>query len=125
MNLEQIAMVCHEANRAYCLTLGDASQPIWDDAPEWQRDSARNGVKFHLANPNSTQSQSHAEWLKQKKAEGWKYGAVKDSEKKEHPCFVPYSELPAEQKAKDALFVGVIRALEPMHAPENSTPIRD
>jgi len=35
---------------------------------------------------------------------------VEDPEKKEHPCFVPYTELPPEQKAKDHIFVGVARA---------------
>jgi hypothetical protein len=39
--IDQVARVCHEANRAYCQTLGDNSQPAWDDAPEWQKDSAR------------------------------------------------------------------------------------
>jgi hypothetical protein len=38
---------------------------------------------------------------------------VKDAEKKEHPCFRPYDELPAEQKIKDALFIAVVHALRP------------
>lgn len=32
-------------------------------------------------------------------------------EKKQHPCMVPYAELPPEQKAKDSIFVGVVRAM--------------
>ena len=63
------------------------------------------------ANPGSEPSHSHEEWLKEKAATGWKYGPVKDLAKKEHPCFVPYDELPPEQKAKNALFVGVVNAL--------------
>jgi hypothetical protein len=38
------ARAAHEANRAYCGALGDWSQPSWDAAPQWQKDSARNGV---------------------------------------------------------------------------------
>ena len=110
---EEIARVCHEANRAYCLSLDDISQLPWHEAPEWQRTSALNGVNFHLAHPNSKPSHSHEEWFKEKKATGWKYGPVKDPENKEHPCFVPYDELPDEQKAKDALFVAIVRALGP------------
>ena len=111
MTPTDIARVCHETNRAYCQTLGDNSQPTWEEAPEWQRTSVINGVNFHLANPGSEASHSHEEWLKEKAATGWKYGPVKDLAKKEHPCFVPYDELPPEQKAKNALFVGVVNAL--------------
>lgn len=108
---EQIAKVCHETNRAYCQAISDSSQPAWEEAPEWQRSSAINGVNFHLSNPNSKPAHSHEEWLKEKEATGWKYGPTKDPSKKEHPCFVPYEQLPADQKAKDSLFVGVVNAL--------------
>lgn len=111
MKAEQIAKVAHEVNRAYCLALGDSSQVAWEDAPQWQRDSAINGVNFHLANPTAGPDHSHDEWLKEKQATGWKYGPVKNPETKEHPCFVSYEELPAEQKAKDYLFRGVVHAM--------------
>jgi hypothetical protein len=110
-SIEQIARVAHEVNRAYCLALGDASQAAWEDAPQWQKDSAINGVKFHLAHPGAGPDHSHVEWLKEKEAAGWKYGPVKDAEKKEHPCFVPYDALPVDQKAKDYLFRGVVHAI--------------
>lgn len=112
MDRKQIARVAHEINRAYCASLGDASQPAWEDAPEWQQGSALANVDMHLAKPDATPEQSHESWLAQKLAEGWKYGPVKDAEKKEHPCCVPYAELPAEQKAKDYLFRGVVHALK-------------
>ena len=44
LNPALIASVCHEANRAYCLALGDDSQLPWSDAPDWQRESAVSGV---------------------------------------------------------------------------------
>ena len=108
----QIAKTCHEVNRAYCQSIGDNSQPAWSDAPEWQRTSAINGVGYHLSNPDSKPEDSHNSWLEEKKRTGWKYGPVKDPEKKEHPCFVPYDELPPEQQVKDALFLGVVRSFE-------------
>lgn len=111
--VENIARVAHEVNRAYCAALGDESQPAWEHAPQWQKDSAATGARMHLANPGATPEQSHESWLAQKAAEGWKWGPVKDPEKKEHPCFVPYSELPESQRAKDYLFRGVVHALRP------------
>lgn len=104
----ELARLAHEINRAYCASLGDTSQPSWDDAPQWQKDSAIKGVQFHLENPNAKPEDSHNSWLEQKRAEGWTYGAVKDAEKKEHPCFVPYDMLPTSQKSKDFLFIAVV-----------------
>lgn len=108
----QIAKVCHEANASYCRTLGDVSQYNWEDAPDWQKQSAFKGVEFHLANPDSTPADSHNSWLAEKERDGWKLGPVKDPEKKEHPCFVPYEELPEAQRLKDYLFFGVVRSFE-------------
>lgn len=108
-----IAMVCHEANRAYCRTIGDNSQQGWNEAPVWQRQSAMKGVEFCVANPDASPSANHESWLKEKESEGWKYGEVKDVNKKEHPCYVPYDQLPEAQKAKDALFKSIVGALAP------------
>lgn len=108
MKRELIARVAHEINRAYCASQGDTTQPTWEEAPEWQKASALVGVDMHLANPDATPEQSHESWLAQKTADGWKYGEVKDAEKKEHPCFKPYAELPEAQKAKDYLFKAVV-----------------
>ncbi len=113
MEINDIAKICHEVNRAYCKSLGDDSQPIWDLAPEWQKRSAVNGVAFHLENPQSTPQSSHESWLAEKSKDGWKFGLKKDAEKKEHPCFVPYLQLPAEQRAKDFIFLAIVRSLEP------------
>lgn len=112
MKREQIACIAHEVNRAYCASLGDDSQPAWEEAPEWQQESILAGVDMHLANPEATPETSHASWLEQKIADGWQYGEEKDLEAKLHPCCVPYEELPPEQKAKDFLFRGVVHALK-------------
>lgn len=106
-----IAAGAHEINRAYCLALGDASQLPWGEAPEWQMDSAIKGVEFHLANPDADASTSHTSWFAHKIANGWRYGAVKDAAKKEHPCLVPFNELPREQQAKDHLFKAAVHIL--------------
>lgn len=99
-----IAQACHEANRAYCQSIGDHSQPPWYDAPQWQKDSAIKGVMLIAEKPETTPADSHASWSAQKIADGWVYGPTKDAEKKTHPCLRPYDELPIEQRAKDYLF---------------------
>lgn len=111
LTIDQIASVCHETNAAYCRTLEDMSQPTWDEAPDWQKDSAKNGVAFHLKNPKATAAASHENWLKEKEAAGWKYGPEKDVNRKEHPCCVPFKDLPMEQQIKDKLFKAVVDVL--------------
>jgi hypothetical protein len=57
------------------------------------------------------ESAQHEAWCDHKIADGWKYGPVKDAGKKEHPCLVPYDELPPEQKAKDYVFRAIVTSL--------------
>lgn len=109
--IEKVAEACHEINRAYCLALGDKSQYSWSECPEWQKESIRGGVALHLSNPTTSPSDSHNSWLANKLAAGWKHGPVKDLAKMEHPCILPFEELPAEQKAKDFIFKAVVDAL--------------
>lgn len=111
MKIREIARVCHEVNKAVCESLGDSSQVGWDDAEDWQKDSAVNGVRLHLGNPNTTPEMSHENWLKKKVADGWMFGSVKDAAAKIHPCMVPYSELPAGQKTKDYVFKAIVEVL--------------
>jgi len=108
--IELIAAAAHQANRAYCIALDDISQPVWEDAPEWQRSSACNGVKAAL-DPDQTPEKSHEGWLKQKTEEGWRWGPVKDPELKLHPCFLPYGDLPADQRLKDDIFLTTVRSI--------------
>jgi RyR domain len=121
--IEKCAEAAHEMNRIYCEAHGDTSQPTWKSAPEWQRSSAINGVAGALA--GNTPEQSHESWLAEKAATGWKYGPVKNPETKEHPCFVPYAQLPPEQQHKDHLFLSTVNsmwmALAPMLEPTIQT----
>jgi hypothetical protein len=110
-NVEEIAKACHEANKAYCESIGDTSQPSWEDAPEWQRNSAIDGVKNVIDGVVTSPEQSHESWMKEKVDNGWKFGEVKNPETKEHPCIVPYEELPEEQKKKDDIFFGIVNEM--------------
>ena len=107
-----IAKACHQANKAWCESDGDSSQNNWEDAESWQRDSAISGVKFRLENPDAPASAMHDNWSKEKVADGWVYGEVKDVEKKTHPCLVPFEELPLFQQKKDKLFSAIVDALK-------------
>ena len=109
--VEACAQVGHEANRAYCRIIGDYSQAGWDSAPDWQKDSARAGARGILDGSVGSPEDSHASWLSHKESAGWVYGETKDPDAKTHPCMVPYGQLSADQRRKDALFVATVRAV--------------
>lgn len=111
IDVEQVAEMCHEVNRAICEAQGDFSQVEWKDAPEDIKRSAIDGVEFHINNPDSKPSDSHENWMKFKEADGWVYGKYKSSAQKTHPCMRPYEELPFEQKVKDYAFHRIVKTV--------------
>lgn len=110
MTAEHIAYVAHNINRVYCEAIGDPVPPHWEDADQSIKESAVRGVLYTLRH-NATPEMQHEAWMKTRTEQGWKYGPVKDDEKKEHPNLVPYNELPQAARVKDYLFQGVVNAL--------------
>lgn len=108
VDLEHVCRLAHEMLRAWCELNGDHSLPAWEDAPAWQRDSTMDTVRFFADHPTAADSAMHDEWLDQKRRTGWVFGPVKDAELKQHPCIVPFDQLPAEQQFKDRLLRMVI-----------------
>jgi hypothetical protein len=126
MNLvlvEACARVAHEANRAYCIAIGDLSQKSWEAADDWQRDSAIRGVSIALG--GATPEQQHEAWCVDKLENGWAWGPTKDPLAKTHPCLVSYAALPPEQRRKDALYIAVVTAMaSALGSNEDSLAIR-
>ncbi len=89
-SIEACARAAHEVNRAYCIAIGDDSQSTWEHAPKWQRDMITTiGQKIDGALLGQDEG-----------------GALFVGTKK----MVPYASLPPAQRAKDALFLAVVRA---------------
>lgn len=43
----------------------------------------------------------HEVWSQNRLNDGWTYGPVRDDVRKQHPCLVPYEELPESEKDYD------------------------
>jgi len=111
---EKVAEIAHTVNRLYRTRLcSEEPGPTWAEAPDWEQRSVRVGVQAVADNPATTPVDSHSSWMALKQEEGWKHGDVKSAAKKEHPCLLPYDQLPAEQRMKDRLFIAVVRSLLP------------
>jgi hypothetical protein len=110
-NTTRIAECCHEANLALCEAFGDLSQPHWEDAPDWAKDSAIAGVAFLQDHPDAGPVETHENWIREKVASGWKWGPIKDVRRKEHPSMKEYGCLSREEQAKDYVFWAIVKTL--------------
>ncbi len=109
--IEQIAKACHNANRVLQAMLSEPVSASWEESSDHIRASAVDGVIAAINDPDRGPGGSHVGWLKFKEADGWVYGEVKDEVAKTHPCMVPYEQLPPAQKAKDEMFLAIVRSL--------------
>lgn len=44
---------------------------------------------------------THEVWSESRINDGWSYGKNRDDAKKQHPCLIPYDELPESEKEYD------------------------
>jgi hypothetical protein len=110
--IENAAMLCHEANRAFVLSCNrdDRTQLPWASSSDHVRASCIAGVHGVLAKRNTKPGESHESWMKYKLEQGWKIGPIKSEERKEHPNLVPFEKLSVLEQAKDYLFIATALA---------------
>lgn len=46
---------------------------------------------------------AHDMWSRQRMSDGWRYGPERNDSRKEHPCLVPYEQLPESEKQYDRI----------------------
>jgi len=108
--LEQIALVCHEAFRAWCKTLGDTGNPPWEQVEGWRRTFTVDGVRRVL--DGASPADIHDLWVRYKTADGWTRGAQKTPEAKQTPNLVAYDQLHnSDEMKKSALFASTALTL--------------
>lgn len=104
--VQNIARLCHEANRVLQIMLSEEVNPKWDELSEDLKVSTYIGVLNAL--DGSTPQQMHESWMRERILGGWKYGEVLDRDYKVHPNLKPYDELPLEQQYKDTMFLAIV-----------------
>lgn len=107
---EELARVCHEANRALQNILMDTCPTApWDAASQDMKQTAIRGVQF--ARQGRTAEEQHERWRQHKLAMGWQIGPVRNEENRVHPNLVPYNHLPEGEQLKDKLFLAIVEVL--------------
>ena len=111
--INDIAQICHEANRALCKVLGDRVLPEWGALDNESQGITVRAVRYILdQQPAPSLAEIHERWRMDKVMHGWTYGEVTDDAKKTHKNMTLYIDLPVEQKAKDSLFLNIVFSLE-------------
>lgn len=108
--LDDIARLAVNTNASYSAALGENVQH-WDETSPEIRASIVRGILFALRY-NPTPEQNHQNFLDDRLKEGWTYGPEKNVELKQHPDLIPFEHLPAEQKAKNHIFLSLVSSLK-------------
>lgn len=111
MTMEDVARICVNINKEYCLALNDKSKKDWNHLDEEKKREIKKAINEHLIK-NIDPESSHNLWMSEKTKQGWVYGVEINEGERTHPCIVHWSELPKEQKAKDYLFCTIINELK-------------
>ena len=109
---ELIAEFVHETLSSWARLRGMPDYPSWADAEDWMRASTIESVEHTLNHPDAAPGAQHEQWMQQKLRDGWTFGQTKDADAKTHPMLVPFSELPDDERAKDAILIAVVNALK-------------
>jgi hypothetical protein len=118
MTPAEIALLCHEANRAYCRVIGDPIQRPWHELETEHRDDLTGAVTFVLEHPLVAAVDLHERWRSVRTAQGWTWGPRVDFLERRHPGLVDYHLLPDAQARKLELFIGIVSALRAASAHE-------
>ena len=51
--------------------------------------------------PEALARNVHEVWAATRIAQGWRFGPERNDARKEHPCLIPYEELPEEERTYD------------------------
>ncbi len=106
----EIAKICHEANRQYCMNNRLSVNPKWDELPEPMQESIVAGVAEVIADPKVTPTEMHEKWCDFKTEQGWKYALNFDAKLKTHPNLVPFKKMSKVEQTKDYLFIRTVKA---------------
>ena len=113
MDIEQVARVSYEANRAIQKELGEEVSPPFKAATYLQINEVLQRVTNYLA--GETSEEYHKSWVARKRDKGWVYGPALNIPAKTHPNMVNYHDLPSDQRLKDHMFETIVDAFKEGH----------
>ena len=112
LNLEKIAHICYDANKALAEATDDPLTFMnWEDLSQPTINEWISGVQYYLDNGDVDPEKYHTAWMRQMQRESWVYGEEFNEEKKTHPNIVPYGVLNSREKIKPMLFRSIVKSM--------------
>jgi hypothetical protein len=108
--IDLIGLKCYNNYLDICHDLGE--KPTYGDMiypflPKEYMDGLLSAVNDALVN-NVDPVANHENWMKDRLADGWKLGKVKDAEKKTHPSLISYDQLPEGERRKNEELIRIV-----------------
>jgi len=109
LTMESVARVAHAANSELRRIIGE--EPMqWVEMDERRRQGLVEAAHKAAIHRWLSPAEAHSDWVISMTEQGWSYGPYNPDEKT-HPNMQPWENLPVEQRAKDRMFLGIVRAL--------------
>jgi hypothetical protein len=112
LTLEEIAHIIYLAIAALNAAEGQP-YPAWEDVRVLYLSGTEHFVDAIIDGDELAPEDAHQLWVDAFVRDGWVYGPTRDYIKKTHPSLVPFSELSLRERAKDAVFIHLCKALTP------------
>ena len=81
---------------------------IWEKRDEVFKDQMTSYVEGLRGKTLPTPEEAHDSWWRKYEEMGWKFGEVRDTEKKTHPDMIPFNDLPKDEQDKDEIFLALV-----------------
>lgn len=108
---ERRAYFVYEASRIHAFVLGCPIIPRkWRDREDDFKEQFIELIKDLVSGKKFMDFEAdHDSWMDKYLEMGWKYGKIYDPVNRVHPDLVPYKELDPKEKAKDKVFLELVK----------------
>lgn len=113
MTARDLGRLMHALRREIALIYGGNVPPAWEDeaCTDAMKASSERGALAMLVNPDMTARDEHQRWYNERWEQGWRYGPVRDNERKLHPSMRDFDELPLGERLKDLARIAMAEEL--------------
>jgi len=99
----------YEVARLEAIASGRRIVPeTWTNRDEAFQKQMTEYVESLRGKPLPTPEEAHNSWWRKYEEMGWKFGEVRDTEKKTHPDMIPFNDLPKDEQDKDEIFLALV-----------------